>query len=595
MRQLLALLWRIFSLLGLALSLRRWWRTLTDEEESREQRLMAGGILVVLVGLMIWSIISDLGVRQPTRQALAAPAVPAATEIVADLRDDLSVQAIDRWDDGLGVEFRPNSPSGWTHRLMIADVHQLSAAQRQALLDRLRHDPKVEAADENFSVTLLGAPTMTPNDPRYAEQWNFPMIGMPRAWEKSTGAGAVVAVIDTGVAFEREKDVPVASDLKGTKWRDAYDFTTNKAKSYDDHGHGTHVTGTIAQTTNNKHGTAGIAYNATIMPLKVLTGQGYGNVSDIADAITYAADHGANVINMSLGGPRSAAVMRRACTYAHQRGVAIVCAAGNSGREGVGYPAAYPECIAVSAVGPSGNLTFYSSWGQEVAIAAPGGEYRSPDEKQNGILQNTVFDKKDVFEAWQGTSMASPHVAGVAALLVAEGVKGPEAIRNRLQKSATPKGEPQYYGAGLLNAAAAVGSSVPDEQMEAAAAPVHRGLAAILLFALAATLLSGLARPRGASSVERWQVVLTAAGVAFMLATLPVRGLLAGALTFVGWPLAAVVLGWGVRSLRPALAGGVLGFAVGCLALSGSVPLGWLVLNALLAWGLVGLVARPQR
>jgi serine protease len=378
---------------------------------------------------------------------------------------------------------------------MIADVSRLSARQRAALLARLHADPRVEAAGPNLWFKLQGEAVpataaiasgarMTPNDPRYGEQWGFQMIGMPAAWEKATGKGAVVAVIDTGCAYEKMKDVPAASDLKG-KYVDAYDFITNSKRAYDDHGHGSHVAGTIAQSTNNKHGVAGIAYDATIMPLKVLTAKGYGNLSDIADAIKYAADHGANVINMSLGGPTGHPVLRKAVTYAHQKGVTIVCAAGNGMGEGVGYPAAYPECIAVSSVGPSGELAWYSSYGKEVALAAPGGEYRSADEASGGILQNTVFNKHDTFEFWQGTSMASPHVAGVAALIYESGIKTPEAIRNRLRSTATPKGDELRYGAGVLNAAAAVGASDAGQTVRVAARPVDCrgacGLAAWLL------------------------------------------------------------------------------------------------------------------
>src|SRR5207248_11256645 len=143
---------------------------------------------------------------------------------------------------------------------------------------------------------------------------------------------------------------------------------------------------------------------------KVLTASGSGRMSDVAAAIRYAADHGANVINMSLGAPFGDSITRNACKYAYQKGVTIVCAAGNSGQEGVGYPAAYPECIAVSALGPKGELSFYSSWGKQICIAGPGGD--TSYGPQYGVLQNTVRPEDDYY-FFQGTSMASPHVAGV--------------------------------------------------------------------------------------------------------------------------------------------------------------------------------------
>ncbi|MBI2301084.1 MAG: peptidase S8 [Armatimonadetes bacterium] len=586
MRRLLALLWRVFSLMGLALSLRRFWRTLTDPEERPEVRFSAAGVLLVLAGLLIWSLFGGFRTGRVAAEPLAAAAVPPVSQIVVDFRDRESYARIDALGRDLGLRFRPNSPLNADERLMVADTPGLGAAQRERLVEELRLDPDVEAAEDNFYMTALGdaAPAFTPNDPRYPEQWNFQLINMPAAWEKADGKGAVVAVIDTGVAFEKEKDIPTASDLKDTAYTKPYDFITHKAKAYDDHGHGTHVTGTIAQSTNNKHGVAGIAFKATIMPLKVLTGQGYGNVSDIADAVRYAADNGANVINMSLGGPTSSAVLRKACTYAHQKGVTIVCAAGNGGREGVGYPAAYPECIAVSAVGPSGELTFYSSWGKEVAIAAPGGEYRSPEDRQNGVLQNTIFNKQDVFEQWQGTSMASPHVAGVAALLVSQGLKGPETIRQRLASTATKKGDPKKYGAGLLNAAAAVGAKDAGASVRVVGRVPRWPLVSGLVLGL--LVLSGLGLGSG-----RTRELLGAAPVAWALWHLG-----GGVAACVAWPAAALVLLFGVRGLRPWLTALLLGWAVGCVALAWSAAgsAAWLLGNGLLALGLAKLAARGR-
>ena len=180
---------------------------------------------------------------------------------------------------------------------------------------------------------------------------------------------------------------------------------------------------------------------------------------------------------MSLGSPVPDRLMEEACRDAYKKGVAIVCAAGNSGREGVGYPAAFPQCIAVSAVGPSGELTFYSSWGKQVAIAAPGGDQSAG--QQNGVLQNTVMDGQDDYYYFQGTSMASPHVAGVAALIVSRGVHNPAQVRQVLEKSARAKQPKNKYGAGILDAAAAV-QKADEEQSE----PRSRFLFALLLGAL---------------------------------------------------------------------------------------------------------------
>ena len=300
-----------------------------------------------------------------------------------------------------------------------------------------------------------------PNDPLYDKQWNFQMVGAEDAWRKTRGKGVTVAVIDTGVAAITTKKGKQCRDFGTTSFVPGYDFVNKDADAYDDHGHGTHVAGTIAESTNNNEGVAGLAYEANIMPLKVLGANGSGNSSDIADAIRFAADNGAAVINMSLGSNQPSSVIQKACQYAVKKGVTIVCAAGNSFKEGVGYPAAFPECVAVSSVGPTGQLATYSSWGKQVALAAPGGDMMESGDAKDGILQNTVMTggergKGDDYYAFQGTSMASPHVAAVAALIASQGVTDPARVRDILTKSATPNGDAKKYGAGILSAAGAV-------------------------------------------------------------------------------------------------------------------------------------------
>ena len=164
---------------------------------------------------------------------------------------------------------------------------------------------------------------------------------------------------------------------------------------------------------------------------------------------------------MSLGSPFPSAIIHSACQYAYKKGVTIVCAAGNSGGEGVGYPAAFKECIAVSSVGPTGKLAPYSSYGPQVAIAAPGGD--KTQGEGGGILQNTVLAGVDDYFSFQGTSMASPHVAAAAALLVSEGIKDPAEVKAALQKAAQPKAPANQYGAGL---AGCRGRGVPHQDVE---------------------------------------------------------------------------------------------------------------------------------
>jgi subtilisin family serine protease len=298
-------------------------------------------------------------------------------------------------------------------------------------------------------------PNAAPNDPRYPEQWNFKMVGDQDAWKRTKGKGAIVAVIDTGVTVPGSKKGPIAEDLELTKFVAGYDFVNKDADAYDDHGHGTHVAGTIAQSTNNKIGVAGLAFESSIMPLKVLSKEGSGSSADIADAIRWAADHGAHVINMSLGSMYPSTVMEKACDYARKKNVTIVCAAGNGFGPPVGYPAGFKSCIAVSAVGPDGDIATYSSYGKQVALAAPGGDVLKSGNKADGILQSTVLEGKPGYYAFNGTSMASPHVAAAAALLVSQGVKDPAKIQDILQKTAVSKGNSadakEKYGAGILN------------------------------------------------------------------------------------------------------------------------------------------------
>lgn len=382
----------------------------------------------------------------------AAPDDQERGEIVVDARDTLTPEQLADLNRRYGLSLQYNSPQATDEKLLIADV---PPDGEQALLERLRKDPLIEAAEPMRRVKL----NWTPNDPRFSEQWNLKQIGAEKAWDKATGKGVVVAVIDTGVAFENDEKCYQAKDFSGTAFVPGYDFVNNDEHPNDDHGHGTHVAGTIAESTNNGEGAAGLAFDAKIMPLKVLDSYGSGRSSDIADAIRFAADHGAKVINMSLGGPFPDPVTRLACQYAVKKGVLVVCAAGNSSGGPVGYPAGYPECLAVSAVGPTGELAPYSSVGRQVGIAAPGGDKSS--SATGGILQNTVLynengDREDDYFSFQGTSMASPHVAAAAALVMSRGISDPAEVRQILEKSATAKRPAKKYGAGLLNAAKAV-------------------------------------------------------------------------------------------------------------------------------------------
>ncbi len=258
-----------------------------------------------------------------------------------------------------------------------------------------------------------------------------------------------VAVVDTGIACFDRGPFSRGTDLAGTRCEGGWNFVDDSAHAADDQGHGTHVAGTIAQTTNNGVGAAGLAYCATLMPVKVLNRQGFGTVANVAEGIRYAADEGAQVINLSLGGPIKSKILKDAVDHALSKGVVVVAAAGNSGRS-VGWPAAYPGVVAVSATDSNDAIASFSSRGPEVTIAAPG----------VGVTQQTICnggrDKCEIFGTFNGTSMASPHVAGVAAMVESMGVTdGPSVVR-ALAASARPKDDQNLYGAGIVDGGSAV-------------------------------------------------------------------------------------------------------------------------------------------
>lgn len=373
-----------------------------------------------------------------------ADADAEAEEVVADLKDGVSLADLADEVHAAGGELRWNSEfsSGGEH---LGLVH-VAAGKLDALVATLRGDGRVEAVEPNF----IYRETFVPNDPLYADrQWHLARVGAERAWDYGCGSGVTVAIVDTGVACYDKGPFSRGTDLEGTRCEGGYNFVHDTTEAFDDQGHGTHVAGTVAQTTNNGKGVAGLAYCANLMPVKVLNKNGWGTLADVAEGIRYAADHGARIINLSLGGPSRASALEKAVRYAENKGVLIVAAAGNSGKS-VGYPAAYPGVVAVSATDSNDRIAWFSSRGEPVGIAAPG----------VSVTQQTICEggknKCELFGTFNGTSMASPHVAGAAALIAGMGISNPDAIRAELMKTATPKDDPKLYGAGILDAGNAI-------------------------------------------------------------------------------------------------------------------------------------------
>ncbi len=388
-------------------------------------------------------------------RAQALPHQPSTPDdlpgvVAIDLDDDLSQSQLEDFGHDFGVSLEPSS-------ILTAHtrIHRVSVPLQRvaALLAKLKKDHRVEHVEPVAKVHAR----WTPDDPMLEKQWHLHRVDAPRAWHYATGRGVTVAVVDTGVACEDHDPFSKGSDLADTWCRSGFNFVNNTPHANDDNGHGTHVAGTIAQSTNNQLGTAGVAFQARLLPVKVLSAQGWGTTVAVADGIRYAANAGAHVINLSLGGARASRIMLDAIRHARDKGVIVVAAAGNNGSK-VEYPGAFEEVLAVSATQPDDSLARFSSRGPQVDLAAPGVH----------VLQQTICnggrDRCERFSGLSGTSMACPHVAGAAALLMSVGVTDPERVESMLEQSATlPKGEKRggpKFGAGILNAGQAVASTV---------------------------------------------------------------------------------------------------------------------------------------
>jgi serine protease len=556
-------------------------------------------------------------------------------EVVVDFRDDESHAKIAELGRTLGVTFTPASDY-----VDSDEIYTVESGDPAALVAQLRANPDVEAADFETLYRLpedalavedegISAPEEAigpehkdfPNDPKYKLQWHLQQIHAKETWKAAQGEGVIVAVIDTGVS-----KVP---DLAQTEIVPGWNFVNNTPDATDDHGHGTHVAGTIAQSTHNGIGVAGVAFGAKIMPIKVLSARGSGSVSGIAEGIRWASDHGAKVINMSLGGPMASSVLAKAVKYAHDKGTTVVCAAGNDGRGKVSYPAAYPGAIAVASTQFDETTTFYSNWGKEIDVAAPGGNTRvdqNGDGFPDGVLQNTIVPgdtSKNDYLWFMGTSMASPHVAGVVALIVGSGVTAPDAVEKVLKDTARapkvkPKDDANRYGAGIIDAQAAVKKA----QMDFGG--TEFGVAA----ALAGLLLLGLRRGGRLAQgfgAGGWAALLLSSSGLFFLGSLGLGGVPGAVVLGNGFPALDLVFGAAAHGNllfysaffpvaatlllygRPKLRGVLAGFAVGVGAhllfhaffrttdvklVPDMLDSSWLVLNSVVSFGTAWAVLR---
>ena len=415
----------------------------------------------------------------------------------------------------------------------ISDPELLARWETMLAIKSLRKDPRVRYAEPNYEVRSLAAP----NDEAYPLQWHYPLIGLPDAWETTTGdPTVVVAVVDTGILAGHP-------DLSG-QLVSGYDFVRNPQSAQDGDGidanpedpgddfgggsesfHGTHVSGTVAARGNNRVGVAGSAYGSRVMPVRALGAGGAGTSYDVDQAVRFAAglanDSGtrpqkrADVINLSLGGAPFSQASQELYNQVRAAGALVVAAAGNQASSAATYPAAYDGVISVSAVDVQRRLTTYSNTGSTIDVAAPGGDNSvdiNGDGYPDGILSTggSIADTgvDFAYSFLNGTSMAAPHVAGVLALMKSVNPQlTPEDIDallsdGQLSDDLGPAGRDNQFGHGIINAQRAVLAALEAAGTSPADNPRLTASASTLNFSSNTTELELVLRNGGKGELE---------------------------------------------------------------------------------------------
>ena len=388
-------------------------------------------------------------------------AIAVSNEKIIRFKDNLSSQEIANTIQTLGGKIKTKL-YGTNNTYVISMSSPISALS-------LKSNANIIYAEDN---QLFYAMDVVPDDPDYAAQqaWNYQMLNLPAAWSLQKGnRNVIVAVVDSGVSTTHP-------DLKNNLVA-GWDFVDNDSQPSDtvydnnpddQYSHGTHVAGIISADTNNGIGVAGVAWNVRIMPVRVLGPDGSGDFATIVQGINWAVSHGANIINLSMGAEMTSAdapqSFKDALDNAFNKGVTVVAAAGNSDGPNntggpVNFPANYPSVIAVAALDETENLASYSDYGPEISVCAPGGTGDITIADPTGkMVFSTTYDKsakKDTYCYMSGTSMAAPHIAGLAALLYSRGMTDPSAIRQQIQSHSNVVGSTlNMTGFGLPDAAA---------------------------------------------------------------------------------------------------------------------------------------------
>ena len=415
-----------------------------------EETVMPGEVLVKLEPAVV-ALRQGLSVQVSNPPELSLQALQTD---IAELADDYGLEVLEVLSPALPV-FKLDT----------------KGQDMKTVLATLLKDGRVAYAEPNRKITSFA----TPNDPRYADQWHYDNIGLPSAWDLTEGSEeVVVAVLDTGVDATHP-------DLAG-QLVPGYDFMRNTTQMTDLDGHGTHVTGTVAVASNNGMGVAGVAWRSKVMPMRVLSDvEVSSDEFNLYRGVLFATglcvinsddervcpEQSAQVINMSLGrnDPDGNCAVQKLSYFNHEAlaiaagaGVTLIAAAGNDGCGAAYHPAADPSVLAVSATGPENDVTPYSNTGLEVWVAAPGGDMNPNTFGEEGGVLSTWLNGG--YQYLPGTSMASPHVTGVVALMLAANPElTPTDVRLILQLSSTDLGDEGWdslYGYGLVDAESAV-------------------------------------------------------------------------------------------------------------------------------------------
>lgn len=362
---------------------------------------------------------------KPQKQIQALPPV-ASDEILLKFKPGVSSEAKEKERKGNKLSLEETIPQIEVERVKVP------SGEKEIILERLKRNPRVEYAEPNYTAEVQ---EMIPNDPYFStNQWGPQKVSGPAAWDLTQGSeGVLVAIVDTGISANHP-------DLAG-KVIAGYDYVNNDYDPTDDNGHGTHVAGIAGALTNNQTGIAGICWLNRLLSIKVLNSSGSGYYSWVANGIIYAADNGASVINLSLGGSSYSSTLESAVNYAWNKGVVTVAAAGNNANNAILYPARFEKVVAVASTTNTDERWGLSNYGAELDISAPG-----------SAIYSTVLNGQYAYKS--GTSMATPHVAGASGLLIAYKDLPNTAIIEALYQGADDFGDPgwdQYFGWGRLN------------------------------------------------------------------------------------------------------------------------------------------------